>query len=62
VAVLRADHPCAGDERADLVTLTAGILIAPSRTVAPGLHAQLAAEWAVAGGNPDHARPATATA
>jgi DNA-binding transcriptional LysR family regulator len=61
VAVLRADHPCAGDERADLVTLTADILIAPSRTFAPGLHAQLAAAWAAAGGNPERVREAGAT-
>jgi DNA-binding transcriptional LysR family regulator len=61
VAILRADHPSAREERADLVTLTAETLIVPSRASAPGLHAQLLAAWASSGGNPEHVRETEST-
>jgi DNA-binding transcriptional LysR family regulator len=60
-AVLREDHPGATAERADVVTLTAETLIAPSRASAPGLHAQVLATWQAAGGNPERTRETDST-
>jgi DNA-binding transcriptional LysR family regulator len=59
--VLRADHPVATHERADVVALTAETLIAPAAASAPGLHEQLLATWRDAGGNPEHVRETDST-
>jgi DNA-binding transcriptional LysR family regulator len=56
VAVIPAGHPSCRHERADVVTLTAEALVAPSHISAPGLHEQLLAIWQRAGGNPQHVR------
>lgn len=61
VAVLRDDHPAAGEERADLAVLTAEPLIAPSRASAPGLHAQLLGAWRASGGDHERLRETDST-
>jgi DNA-binding transcriptional LysR family regulator len=61
VAVLRADHSGAAAERADLSTLTAEPLIAPSRASAPGLHAQVLETWRANGGDRERVRETDST-
>lgn len=61
MAVLREDHPGANAERADLATITAGVLIVPSRASAPGLNAHLLAVWRASGGDPERIRETDST-
>lgn len=61
VTVLPEDHPGAAAERADLSSLTSEALIAPSRSSAPGLHAQLIETWRASGGDPDRIRETDST-
>jgi DNA-binding transcriptional LysR family regulator len=56
VVVLRADHPLARHERADVVRLTSETLVVPAAASAPGLYEQLLATWQAAGGSPEHVR------
>ena len=61
VAVLRAEHPAATAERADLAALVHEPLIAPSRTSAPGLHAQIVETWRANGGDRQRVRETDST-